>query len=351
MKNHEIKYLSISQEDLIDSGAFDLPMAMDALQEGMFRFRDGDILFPDKIVQIFDQDTQQRINCLPATLLQKKICGVKWVSVFPTNPRRYGTQNLSAIIVLSEIEKGYPVCVMDGTLCSNMRVAAMGASAAQLLARENAEVIGFIGAGEQSKMHLLGMKSVRPGLKICKVSAKEAYEEQNFIQDMQPLLPDMEFIACNTVLKDAIVDADIIVTGTSAQAPLLKADWIKEGAFYSHIGGWEDEYKVVQMADKIVCDDWNTVKHRAQTLSRCYKDGVITDEDIYANLIDILDGTKPGRESEKEFIYFNAVGLAYADVSIAYAMYQKVLHAGLGHWTYLQENMIFEKDLTGKILF
>lgn len=56
MKNHEIKYLSISQEDLIDSGAFDLPMAMDALQEGMFRFRDGDILFPDKIVQIFDQD-------------------------------------------------------------------------------------------------------------------------------------------------------------------------------------------------------------------------------------------------------------------------------------------------------
>lgn len=174
MTNHEINYLSISQEDLINAGAFDLPMAMDALQEGMFRFRDGDILFPDKIVQIFDQDTQQRINCLPATLLQKKICGVKWVSVFPTNPRRYGTQNLSAIIVLSEIEKGYPVCVMDGTLCSNMRVAAMGASAAQLLARKNAEVIGFIGAGEQSKMHLLGMKSVRPGLKICKVSAKEA---------------------------------------------------------------------------------------------------------------------------------------------------------------------------------
>lgn len=351
MTNHEIKYLSISQEDLINAGAFDLPMAMDALQEGMFRFRDGDILFPDKIVQIFDQDTQQRINCLPATLLQKKICGVKWVSVFPTNPRRYGTQNLSVIIVLSEIEKGYPVCVMDGTLCSNMRVAAMGASAAQLLARKNAEVIGFIGAGEQSKMHLLGMKSVRPGLKICKVSAKEAYEEQNFIQDMQPLLPDMEFIACNTVLKDAVADADIIVTGTSAQAPLLKADWIKEGAFYSHIGGWEDEYKVVQMADKIVCDDWNTVKHRAQTLSRCYKDGVITDEDIYANLIDILDGTKPGRENEKEFIYFNAVGLAYTDVSIAYAMYERVLQAGLGRWTYLQENMIFEKDLTGKIRF
>ena len=349
MGKTEIRYLSLSQEDLIKAGAFDLPMAINALTEGLFKFKDNRILFPDKIVQIFNEETQERINCLPATLLDEKLCGVKWVSVFPPNPKKYGTQNLSAIIVLSEIEKGYPVCVMDGTLCSNIRVAAMGAAAAKVLAPEDAQTIGFIGAGEQAKMHLLGMKSVRPGLKVCKVAAKEAWEEDGFIRDLQKILPDMEFVPCNTVLKDAIVDSDIIVTATSAQAPLLKADWIKKGAFYSHIGGWEDEYKVVQMADKIVCDDWETVKHRTQTVSRCYKDGVITDADIHGNLIDVLSGEKPGRESADEFIYFNAVGLAYVDVSIANAMYQKALQAGVGSWTYLQEKMIFEKDLTGQV--
>ena len=241
MEKSAIQYLSLTQEDLIDAGAFDLPMCIEVLKESLFKFRDNRILFPDKIVQIFNQETQERINCLPATLLDNKICGVKWVSVFPPNPRRYGTQNLSAIIVLSELEKGYPVCVMDGTLCSNIRVAAMGSAAAQVLSRENSESIGFIGAGEQAKMHLLGMKSVRPGLKVCKVAAKDAFEEENFIRDMQPILPDMQFVACNTVLEDAIRDSDIIVTATSAQAPLLKAAWIKEGAFYSHIGGWEDE--------------------------------------------------------------------------------------------------------------
>lgn len=351
MENHEIQYLSLSQEELIDAGAFDLTMAIEAVKKSLFRYRDGSILFPDKIVQIFNQQTQERINCLPATLLEEKICGVKWVSVFPPNPVRFGTQNLSAIVILSELEKGYPVCVMDGTLCSNMRVAAMGACAAQALAREDSEVIGFIGAGEQAKMHLLGMKSVRPGLKICKVAAKETHEEKNFIDSMQPLLPDMHFEACNTVLQDAVSDADIIVTATSAQAPLLKADWIKKGAFYSHIGGWEDEYKVVQMADKIVCDDWNTVKHRAQTLSRCYQDGVIGDENIYANLVEVLDGRKLGRESEEEFIYFNAVGLAYTDVSIAYEMYCRAKNSGVGTWKNLQETMIFEKDLRGKLRF
>ena len=351
MEKSAIQYLTLTQEDLIDAGAFDLPMCIEVLKESLFKFRDNRILFPDKIVQIFNQETQERINCLPATLLDNKICGVKWVSVFPPNPRRYGTQNLSAIIVLSELEKGYPVCVMDGTLCSNIRVAAMGSAAAQVLSRENSESIGFIGAGEQAKMHLLGMKSVRPGLKVCKVAAKDAWEEENFIRDMQPILPDMQFVACNTVLEDAIRDSDIIVTATSAQAPLLKAAWIKEGAFYSHIGGWEDEYAVVQKASKIVCDDWETVKHRTQAVSRCYKDGVITDADIHGNLIDVLSGTKPGRENDEEFIYFDAVGLAYVDVSIANAMYECAKAAGVGTWSYMQENMIFEKDLAGKVKF
>lgn len=351
MGKSEIKYLTLSQEDLVEAGAFDLQMAIQALKGGLFKFKENKILFPDKIVQIFKEETQERINCLPATLLDEKICGVKWVSVFPPNPRRFGVQNLSAIIVLSEIEKGFPVCVMDGTLCSNMRVAAMGAAAADVLARKDSQTIGFIGAGEQAKMHLLGMKAVRPGLKVCKVAAVSAAEEEAFIRDLAPLVPDMTFVGCNTVLKDAIVDSDIIVTATSAQAPLLKAEWVKKGAFYSHIGGWEDEYEVVKLADKIVCDDWETVKHRTQTVSRCYKDGVITDSDVYGNLIDILDGTKPGRESEEEFIYFDAVGLAYVDVSIANAMYERAKTAGVGTWSYLQEKMIFEKDLTGHVKF
>lgn len=344
MSDHSISFLYLSQEALIDAGAFDLPMAIEAVKRGLLRFREGRILFPDKIVQIFNEETQDRINCLPATLLDEKICGVKWVSVFPGNPRKYGTQNLSAITVLSGIENGYPVCVMDGTLCSNIRVAAMGATAADVLARKDAETIGFIGAGEQAKMHLLGMKAVRPGLKRCYVGAKLPEEEQGFIESLRPILPDMEFIACNTVLRDAVVDADIVVTATSAQAPLLKAAWIKKGAFYSHIGGWEDEFAVPKMASKIVCDDWATIKHRTQTISRAYKAGEITDADIYCNLVDILAGEKQGRENDDEFIYFNAVGLAYIDVSIAYAMYARAKEQGKGLLLPMQESMIFEKS-------
>ena len=342
MPSHEIHCAYLSQEDLLGAGCLDIRLAMDAAEDAMKAFAAGDVLFPEKIVQIFDDDTQERINCLPATFLKEKICGVKWVSVFPPNPVKHGIQNLSAVLILSEIEHGFPIAVMEGTLCSNMRVGAMGALAARHLAREDAESIGFIGAGEQAKMHLIAMKAARPSLKICRVGAKTPEEEQEFVAQMSPILPDVEIAGTGTDLEAAVGDADIIVTATSAQAPLLKAAWMKPGAFYSHVGGWEDEYQVAKNCDKIVCDDWETVKHRTQTLSRMYKDGELTDDGIHCDLIDLVSGAKPGRVSAEEKTYFNAVGLAYTDIAIAYAMFQRAVEAGMGQDLKIQKEMIFE---------
>lgn len=342
MNNHQIRFTYLSQEDLLRAGCFDIRLAIETAEKTLLAYENHNILFPEKIVQIFDQATQDRINCLPATLLDEKICGVKWVSVFPRNPTLFDAQNLSAIFVLSEIEEGFPVAVIEGTLASNMRVAAMGAIAAKHLAREDSEVIGLIGSGEQAKMHLLGMKAVRPSLKQCRVSSKTNQEEQQFIDELSPLFPDMEFVAANTHGRAAIDGADILVTATSTQAPLLKASWMKEGAFYSHIGGWEDEYEVALQCDKIVCDDWDTVTHRTQTLSRMYAEGLISGADIHADLHELVSAHKPGRESDRERIYFNAVGLAYIDVAIGLALFKRATAKGVGLQLDLQQCMIFE---------
>jgi ornithine cyclodeaminase/alanine dehydrogenase-like protein (mu-crystallin family) len=337
---HAIRFTYLSQEDLLQAGCLDFRAAIDVARSVMLAHRDGDVMFPEKVVQIFNEETQERINCLPATLLTERVCGVKWVSVFPPNVPRFGLQNLSAIFVLSEIERGFPIAVLEGTLASNLRVGAMGALAADHLAPEQARTIGFIGSGEQARMHLLAMKTVRPSLTECRVAARYPEEEQEFVAQLAPLLPDMEFIATDTDGARAMQGADILVTATSAQAPLLKADWMKPGSFYSHVGGWEDEYAVAQQCDKIVCDDWETVKHRTQTLSRMYADGELRDDDIHADLVDIVSGDRPGRETDEERTYFNAVGLSYVDVAIAHAMYRRALDAGRGLELTMQENTV-----------
>jgi ornithine cyclodeaminase/alanine dehydrogenase-like protein (mu-crystallin family) len=339
---HAIRFTWLSQEDLLEAGCLDFRLAIEAAESALLAHRNGDVLFPEKIVQIFNQETQERINCLPSTLLREKVCGVKWVSVFPPNVPRFGLQNLTALFILSEIEKGFPIAVLEGTLASNIRVGAMGALAAEHFARRDARVIGFIGSGEQAKMHLLAMKTVRPTLTECRVSARTGDEEQEFVRELAPLVPDMELVPTGTDRARAMEGADILVTATSAQAPLLEAGWMKPGAFYSHVGGWEDEYAVARQCQKIVCDDWETVKHRTQTLSRMYQDGVLLDSDIHGNLDEVVAGEKPGRETDDERVYFNAVGLAFVDVAIALAMYRRAVDAGRGRELTMQETMVFD---------
>ncbi len=349
--------LYLSQEDLLTSGCFDMGAAIDAVERSLVDFHNKRILFPDKIVQIFNDDTQERINCLPATLLDKKICGVKWVSVFPPNPYRFGVQNLTAVIILSEIERGFPLCFMEGTLCSNLRVGAMSGLAAKYLARPDSRSIGFIGAGEQAKMQLVALKHVLPSICECRVAARLADEEQAFIDEMQPLFADMTFCAADTCHQRAMEGADVLVTATSSQAPFLKAAWMKEGVFYSHVGGYEDEFDVARRCEKIVCDDWETVKHRTQTLSRMYREHKLADSDIHADLVEIVMGKKPGRESPTERVYFNAVGLAFADIAIACQMYDTAVRSQAGTRLNLQETMLFRHvdmkkwihGLTGKV--
>ena len=336
-----IKYLS--QEALLSAGCFDMPSAITTVEKALIAYENNRVLFPDKTVQIFDEQLQSRINCLPATLLDEKVCGMKWISVFPGNPKLFGLMNQSAVILLSSLETGFPIVFMEGTLCSNMRTAAVGSCAAKFLAQKNSEVIGFIGAGEMARMHLVGMKSVLPKLKVCKVASRTEKTENEFVAQMSPLYPDIKFIPCHGNYEFAARESDVIVTAISGQSPLLHGAWCKKGSFYCHVAGWEDDDETVLKADKIVCDCWEIVKHRTQTLSRLYKIGRLKDSNIYADLIDIIVGRKPGRESDNEFNYFNSVGLSFIDIALAYNMYKKAENNAV--ILPFQESSIFSHNL------
>ena len=108
------------------------------------------------------------------------------------------------------------------------------------------------------------------------------------------------------------------------------------------MAGLEDEFAVAQKATKIVVDDWEVVKHRTQTISQMYQQGLLTDGDIYANLIDIITGRKPARENENEFIYFNSVGLSFLDIALATSMYERVKENNLGKDVLMQEKSMFK---------
>ena len=138
-------------------------------------------MLPDKISQIFNLETQDRINCMPSTLMKDGVCGVKWVSVFPENPHKFSSQNVSGVIILSELEQGFPIAVMDGTLITALRTACMGAIGAKYLARKDSHIYGTIGSGEQAKAHFVAIKQMFPQIDTCYVASRSGKGENQFI--------------------------------------------------------------------------------------------------------------------------------------------------------------------------
>ena len=339
MSNIVIK--TISQEDVAAIFKGNADAIYGIIEDSFKKYLADDIIMPDKISQIFDEASQNRINCMPATLIDEKICGMKWVSVFPSNAPK-GVQNVTGIMLLSELETGFPIAVIDGTLSTKMRTAAVGCTAAKYLAPSKVETIGIIGAGEEARMHFTLLKHMFPTIKECRVSSLNTEIEQGFIDKFKDIVPDVKFVTCNNDSHLCASGADIIVTAISGQSPVLKAADITKGGLYIHVGGWEDEYGVAQKANKIICDEWEVVKHRSQTLCRMYKAGLLKDEDIHANLSELIAGTKVGREKDDEFIYFNSVGLSYIDINFANYIYEEAKKRGLGQNVVMAENNIVD---------
>lgn len=342
----ERKVFIINQDNIINAGCFDFAKALQTAEDVVRAYANGAVLYPDKVSQIFDETTQDRINCLPATLLNEGVCGMKWVSVFPSNKGK-GVQNLSATILLSSLQTGFPIAFMEGTLCSNLRTAAVSALAAKYLAKSNPKTVGFVGAGQQARFHLLALANLFPSIESCYVASRTHDSELDFINELKRLCPKIKFVDCVSDYEKAVSNADILVSAISGQAPIIKAKWIRKGTLYLHVGGWEDEFAVVHKADKIVCDNWESVKHRTQTISRAYQAGELSEERIYCDIDKLVTGEKVGRANEDEFIYFNAVGLSYVDIALATHIYKTCLAKNEGTFISMQKGSSVLSELNG----
>lgn len=324
-----LRYLT--NEDLARAAsAADFKELLDCLRDGFQAYAEGDVILPEKASQILDERTQSRVNCMPCTDVSLGYSGVKLVSVFPENALE-GKPNVSGLVVLLSAHDGAPVAVLDAGFLTSLRTALVGGLAARYLAVPQPAVLGLLGSGEEAFMHLYVMCKLFPSITECRVSSRKASSEERFRDAATRLFPHINIVCCDSDYEKAASGADIIVTAISGQVPLLKADWVKPGAFYCHVGGIEDEYAVAQKADKIVCDSWEALKHRGSpTISHMYRDGVLSDSDIYAELDELVCGKKPGRESDAEFIYFNSIGMAFTDLFVSAFLLNVCDELGIG---------------------
>ncbi|MCK5661526.1 MAG: alanine dehydrogenase, partial [Methanosarcinales archaeon] len=270
------------------------------------------------------------LRSMPAFLEADDITGVKIVNVHPDNPQK-GLPTVMATVLLNSTETGAPLAIMGGTYLTDMRTGAAGGVAAKYLARADSNVLGLVGAGRQARTQALAVLE-NFDIDTIKVVSNHIQKSEQFKKYVEPIC------GCDAIVKnsiEAVCDCDILVTTTPVRKPIVKSEWVNAGTHINAIGadakGKEELDPLILKRAKIVIDDIRQAAHSGE-INVPISEGIITQDNIYANLGEIVSGKKLGRTSDSEITVFDSTGLAIQDISTANLVFNKAKEAGIGTW-------------------
>jgi alanine dehydrogenase len=322
------KTLYLTQDEVEE--VLDMKSTLEAVENAFKEMGNENIEMPPRVYLHFDKGV---LIAMPAYMPGLNAAGTKIVTVHPDNRKEYDLPAVIARIILNSPENGVPLAIMDGTYVTALRTGAAGATGIKYLSRENSEVACVCGAGVQGRSQLLGLMEVRPSIKKIKVydivpEARDAFVEQNSKE-----FPNVEFIGVNSA-KEAAENSDIIITCTPSPEPFIDGAWLKKGSHLSAIGADTGAKRELMTSVIKKCD-----KHVVDFIPQAFvvgdfkapkEEGVISEDDIYAELGEIVAGKKKGREMSEEITMFKATGLAIQDVGTAHKVYQLAREKSVG---------------------
>jgi len=231
--------------------------------------------------------------------------GIKLVTFYPKNAERSIPTHM-ATIFLVDPETGVPLAVMDGTLITEMRTAAVSAVATKLLASPDAKILAILGSGVQARSHVEALRLVRRFEEIRVWSPTKAHAEQ-FAKQIGAKAMSAE---------DVVRGADVVVTATSSKKPVLCGTWLTAGCHVNAVGACRPDWRELDdeaMANVVFVDSREAAMKESG-------DVILSGAEIYAELGEALAGKVPPRANETTI--FKSLGMAVEDVAAAMLVYR-----------------------------
>ncbi|HKF46516.1 MAG TPA: ornithine cyclodeaminase family protein [Terracidiphilus sp.] len=236
-------------------------------------------------------------------VIYRDVMGVKTVTFFAANAERELPTHMALIELLSR-ETGEPLAVMDGRLVTEMRTAAVSATALDVLARKDVRSLGVLGAGVQARAHLRALRIVRPGLEDVRVWSRR--------QESAAMLAS-ESGARAVAIEDA-AGADVVLTATASPEPVLMGRWLRPDAVVLAVGAVGSSLR--ELDDEAMGTSWVVAESR-QNVEREAGDVVLSGARVAAEIGEILAGKGAADVPRGRRILFKSVGMAIEDVVAA----------------------------------
>jgi len=301
-----------------------LPMreCIDAMERALRALTRGRAVVPLRPVVRLPGEHGGALAAMPAYLDDPRSLGVKAISVFPGNEGTPHDSHQGAVLFFDP-DHGALVAIMDAGAITAVRTAAVSAVATRLLARPDASDLAMLGAGVQAHSHLEAMRAVRP-LRRVRVWSRTPARAAEFARQYNG--SGLTVTAVPTA-REAVEEADLVCTVTSAREPVLEGDWLAAGAHLNVVGASvaasrEVDTKAVLRSACFV-DRRESAVREAGDLVIPIREGAVAESHIRAELGEILEGTGEGRRSPGEITLFKSVGLAVEDLGAADIVYRR----------------------------
>ena len=325
----DIEFLYLTMQDVIATGT-DMAVAIEAVEDAFRHFVAGKTILPYKTVVDLGEIERGRGNAMPGYVGgDYEALGIKWIAGFPQNPRKHGLPRATGFFILNDSWTGVPLAIMDCTWLSALRTGAVTGVGAKLLARQDSESVAIIGAGVQGRTQLEALVVALPHIKTVRAFDINRETSKQFAVDMSAQF-SLDVNAVDTA-EEAVVDADIIVTVTVANEPIVKDAWLKPGSFFSAVGSYqEEEFEAVINSDLIVVDDTETVVHRGTPVVALMLADKMIERERVLDLGPMITGDIPGRTSDDQRVFFSPIGMGIHDICLCQKVYDAAAAKGIG---------------------
>ena len=283
-------------------------------------------------VHLVPENSQKgHFNVLRGYIQPMHIAGVKIVGDYVDN-YKIGLPSELALLNLFNPDNGIPLAVIDASSITDMRTGAMTAIGAKYLARKNSRVLGHIGARGTAYWNVRLLDSLFHFDEI-RVHSRRPESRNAFGERLSRDLGKPVKVVDSW--QECVEGADIVVEASRLPEPqpLLKTAWIKKTAFVVPYGTMSSvELSLTDIMDKMIVDDWGQCRKGLPygSLRPHVEAGKLSEENLYAELGEIVAGKKPGRESDDETILFWHRGLSTSDIALGYALLEKAKACGCG---------------------
>jgi ornithine cyclodeaminase/alanine dehydrogenase-like protein (mu-crystallin family) len=195
---------------------------------------------------------------------------------------------------------------------TSIRTAAVSGVATTTLARPGSSRIAILGTGVQARSHVDAMRVSLDGPEIVVWSPNRAHAER--------FAAEVGAAAVGSA-EEAVRDADVVCTTTTASDPVVSREWIRDGTHVNAVGSCFPDTRELDSATvasaSLFVDRRESALTEAGDVVIPISEGVIGPEHIRAELGEVLAGLAPGREDDAELTVFESLGIAVEDLAAA----------------------------------